>query len=139
MEIKEEIKEVGKDAIKQCIHDTYRKESDVQKLITNLSYKEVFAMVDDTINDDLETMIREKVIKLIDELSSYSVFRNADSFEKASKGYIIMEDETEKARPLIKERVEEIIKEYPFHELDRDEIGDIIHDCIMDRLFEKGE
>ena len=38
-----------------------------------------------------------------------------------------------------KECVEKHIREYPFHELDKDEIGEVIYDVIMDRILSPRE
>ena len=122
--------------IRTQIRGIYNSESDVQRLVSNLTYKIVFDMVDPLLEGGLENFLREKVKEKIENLSSYEIFRRADAWERsASKAQEILDDESEKARPLIRERVEKIIAEHPFDTLKRDEIGDVVYQCIMDRLF----
>lgn len=135
----EEIKECCRDAIKSAIYDrTSRSEAETERLLTNLSYEFVWKMVDEAIGGGLEQKIRLKTVEVIDTLSSFTVFHEKDAWDRQeSIGHKIMEEEIVAARPQIKARVEQIISEYPFHELDCDEIGNIVHECIMDRLFNR--
>ena len=84
--------------------------------------------------------IAQKTKQIIESLSSYSVFRKADAWErKNSIAYDIMEEECRAARPLIKKRVEQIINEYNFPQLERDEIMYTIADVLTDRLLPEKE
>lgn len=133
----EEIKECCKDAIKSAIYGRYsRSEAETDRLITNLAYEFVWKMIDEEVGGGLEKMIRSKTIEAIEKLSEYSVFRVRSAWDRQeSIGHKILEEEVSASRPLIKARVKQIISDYPFHELDRDEIGYVVHDCIMERLF----
>ena len=71
-----------------------------------------------------------------DDTLKYIVFRRKDAWDRTeSPAVAILDEECANARPLIRECVEKHIKEYPFHELDRDEIGEVIYDVIMDRIL----
>lgn len=110
----------------------------VNTIISNISYGEVAAMVDEFIGktDYCQKAIAEKVPKVIDELSQYSIFRRADAWEKQeSVGQKILDEEISKARPLIADRIKTIIAEYDFPQLQRDEIPYLIADIITDTLF----
>ena len=135
----EEIKEICKDALYQKIREDIR-ELNVNDIIANISYAEVAAMVDTYVGEDdfCKKEIPKKVHRVIDELSTYTVFRKADSWErKNSIAYDIMEEECRASRPLIKARVEQIINEYKFPQLERDEIMYTIADVLTDRLLPK--
>ena len=58
---------------------------------------------------------------------------------QSSVAYDILEEECRAARPLIKKRVEQIIKEYNFPQLERDEIMYTIADVLTDRLLPEKE
>ena len=80
------------------------------------------------------------VRKAIENISAFTVFRKADVWErKNSIAYDIMEEECRAARPLIKKRVEQIIDEYKFPQLERDEIMYTIADVLTDRLLPEKE
>ena len=135
----EEIKEICKDALYQKIREDMRN-LNVNDIIANISHAEVAVMVDTYVGEDdfCKKEIPKKVHRVIDELSTYTVFRKADAWErKNSIAYDIMEEECRASRPLIKARVEQIINEYKFPQLERDEIMYTIADVLTDRLLPK--
>lgn len=138
---KEEIKEICKDALYQKIREDMR-ELNVNDIIAGISYAEVAAMVDTYVGEDdfCKKEIPEKVHRVIDDLSTYTVFRRADVLErKNSIAYDIMQEECRASRPLIKARVEQIINEYKFPQLERDEIMYTIAHVLTDRLLPEKE
>ena len=133
----QEIKEICKDALYQKIREDMR-ELNVNDIIANISYAEVAAMVDTYVGEDnfCKKEIQQKVHRVIDELSTYTVFRKADAWErKNSIAYDIMQEECRASRPRIKARIEQIIDEYNFPQLERSEIMYTIADVLIDRLL----
>ena len=97
-------------------------------------------MVDTYVGEDnfCKKEIPQKVHRVIDELSTYTVFRKADAWErKNSIAYDIMQEECRASRPRIKARIEQIIDEYNFPQLERSEIMYTIADVLTDRLLPK--
>lgn len=137
----EEIKEICKDALYQKIREDMRN-LNVNDIIANISNAEVEAMVDTYVGEDnfCKKEIPHKVREVIEKLSSYTIFRKADVWErKNSIAYDIMQEECRASRPLIKARVEQIINEYKFPQLERDEIMYTIADVLTDRLLPEKE
>lgn len=137
----EEIKDICKDALYQKIREDMQK-LNINEIIAGISYAEVAAMVDTYVGEDdfCKKAIPEKVHSVIADLSTYSVFRRADAWErKNSIAYDIMQEECRASRPLIKARVEQIINEYKFPQLDRDEIMYTIAHVLTDRLLPEKE
>ena len=133
----QEIKEICKDALYQQIREDMRK-LNVNDIIANISYAEVAAMVDTYVGEDNfgKKEIPQKVRRVIDELSTYTVFRKADAWERGnSSAYDIMQEECRASRPRIKARIEQIIDEYNFPQLERSEIMYTIADVLTDRLL----
>lgn len=133
----EEIKEICKEALYQKIREDMSK-LNVNDIIANISYAEVAAMVDTYVGEDdfCKREIPHKVHEVIAELSTFTVFRKADVWErKNSIAYDIMQEECRASRPLIKARVEQIVNEYNFPQLERDEIMYTIADVLTDRLL----
>ena len=133
----EEIKDVCKDALYQKIREDMRG-LNINDIIANISNADVEAMVDAYVGEDdfCKTEIPKKVRNVIENISTYTVFRKADVWErKSSIANDIMEEECRAARPLIKKRVEQIINEYNFPQLERDEIMYTIADVLTDRLL----
>lgn len=133
----QEIKVICKDALYQKIREDMR-ELNVNDIIANISYAEVEAMVDTYVGEDnfCKKEIPQKVHRVIDELSTYTVFRKADAWErKNSIAYDIMQEECRASRPRIKARIEQIIDEYNFPQLERSEIMYTIAEVLTDRLL----
>ena len=137
----EEIKDVCKDALYQKIREDMRR-LNINDIIANISNADVEAMVDAYVGEDdfCKTEIPKKVRNVIENISTYTVFRKADVWErKSSIANDILEEECRAARPLIKKRVEQIINEYNFPQLERDEIMYTIADVLTDRLLPEKE
>ena len=133
----EEIKDVCKDALYQKIREDMRG-LNINDIIANISNADVEAMVDAYVGEDdfCKTEIPKKVRNVIENISTFTVFRKADVWErKSSIANDILEEECRAARPLIKKRVEQIINEYNFPQLERDEIMYTIADVLTDRLL----
>ena len=133
----QEIKEICKDALYQKIREDMR-ELNANDIIANISYAEVAAMVDTYVGEDnfCKKEIPKKVHRVIDELSTYTVFRKADAWErKNSIASDIRQEECRASRPHIKARIEQIIDEYNFPQLERNEIMYTIADVLTDRLL----
>ena len=137
----EEIKDVCKDALYQKIREDMRG-LNINDIIANISNADVEAMVDAYVGEDdfCKTEIPKKVRNVIENISTYTVFRKADVWErKSSIANDILEEQCRAARPLIKKRVEQIINEYNFPQLERDEIMYTIADVLTDRLLPEKE
>lgn len=133
----EEIKEVCKDALYQKIREDMRG-LNVYDIIANISHSDVAAMVDAYVGEDdfCKTEIPKKVRRAIEDIGIFTVFRRADAWERQSSiANDILDEECRAARPLIKERVEQIVNEYNFPQLERDEIMYTIADVLTDRLL----
>ena len=137
----EEIKDVCKDELYQKTREDMRGLT-INDIIANISNADVEAMVDAYVGEDdfCKTEIPKKVRNVIENISTFTVFRKADVWErKSSIANDILEEECRAARPLIKKRVEQIINEYNFPQLERNEIMYTIADVLTDRLLPEKE
>ena len=133
----DEIKKVCEDALYSKIREDMRT-LNVNDIIANISYAEVAAMVDAHIgeSDYCKKAIAQKVPQIIDNLSAFTVFRKADAWERQNSiAYDILQEESRAARPLIKQRIEQIVKEYNFPELRRDDIMFTLADTLTSLFF----
>lgn len=135
---KEEIKDECKMAIRHSIYDKYKKEAELDRLISNLSYEFIFTEIAQCINEDVETLIRNKVIELLKDGSSirYELFRKADAWDReTSVGYKILEQAIKDSENLIREKVTTVINNYDFGS--SQEIYNKIMDCVTSIIDEK--
>lgn len=133
---KEEIKEIAEQELRVAFREQFRKEADVERVLTNLSLEYVHALVAEQWDGDFDDLLRRKVREAIEKGVSYHVFHRKDAWDRTeSPAVAILDDECRNSRPLIRECVEKRIREYPFNELDRNEIGDVIYEVIMERIL----
>lgn len=124
-----EVKEAVQDEIRHCVRRVYSKENDMQRLVSNLAYEFVFKMVDEQFEGKLADLLRANIERVINDMTNFEVFRGA--------GTQILEEEVAKRRSLIAERIEKIIKDYPFDDV-KAEIGALVYECVMDKMFPEG-
>ena len=133
----EMIKEIAEDELRKAFRRQFRTESDVERVLANLSSEFIFTLIAEQWDSDFTELLREKIKNAIeDDTLKYIVFRRKDVWDRTESPAVkILDEECTNARPLIRECVEKHIREYPFHELDKSEIGEVIYDVIMDRIL----
>lgn len=77
----DEIKEVAKNALRSQFISILKKETDLKRIITNTSYDIVYRMVDDSLTEDINDNIADKVKNIISNLTSYNVFKKPDAWD----------------------------------------------------------
>ena len=138
----EKITEIAEDEIRRAFREQFRKEADVERVLSNLTAEYVFKLIENewAANAvDFGMVLRDKINSTIcsDSVAFY-VFRRKDAWDRTESPAVkILDDECANSRPLIREMVEKHIREYPFHELDRDEIGDVIYNVIMNKILNR--
>jgi len=134
----EQIKEIAEQELRAAFREQFHKESDVERVITNLSLEYVHALVAEQWDGDFDELLRKKICEAIENGVGYHVFRRKDVWGRTeSPAVAILDEECKNSRPLIRECVEKRIREYPFSELDRNEIGDVIYEVIMEKILKK--
>lgn len=133
---KEELKEIAEQELRAAFRAQFQKESDVERVIVNLSYEYVCKMVAEQWDGDFEELLRQKVRKTIEEQTGWQVFRRKDAWGSTeSPAVAILDEECRNSRPLIRAAIEKHIEEYPFHELDKTEIAETIWEVIMEKIL----
>ena len=135
----EKISEIVEDEIRYAIRSQIKKESDIERVLTNFTAEYIFKLMESewAANAvDFEKALREAINNAIEGDLKYYVFRRKDAWDRTESPAVkILDEECANSRPLIREMVEKHIREYPFHELDRDEIGSMIYDVIMGKIL----
>lgn len=131
----EEIREIAIISIKDRIYSMSTAELD--RVISNWSYYESYAVVDKLFTGSDAEKIRKKTELILEDLSSYVVFREKTFYQKESDAYGIMRQAVLESRDKIREMVDSVIINYPYSEkLDGDCLG-ILHDSIIRKLEKK--
>lgn len=134
----ERVQAICENELKDALHYYFRNEANMTRIISNAVYRMCFEFIKEQWDGDLEQLTRDKVEENIVNMPSYVVVNNS-SYSGKTEAYKIIEEESKAARPLIKEMVEKHIREYSFHELERDEIGDVIWEVIMNKILKPRE
>lgn len=136
----EEIKEECKSAIRNCIYQQFSKETEIDRLISNLGYEFIFKAIQETTGEDTLQKIKDTVIQLANQTDSvrYQLFKAPDKWDSnASIGYTIVQQALKENEPLIKEKVKEAISDYDF--LSRKDLQcrmeDLFHEMLEEKLF----
>lgn len=140
----EKISEIVEDEIRYAIRSQIKKESDIERVLTNFTAEYIFKLMESewaANNVDFEKALREAINNAIEsDRVKYYVFRRKDAWDRTESPAVkILDEECANSRPLIREMVEKHIREYPFHELDRDEIGCVIYDVIMEKILKSAK
>lgn len=135
----EEIKDIAKEQIACAIREKFKKESDIERIITNLSYEFLFKAVSESIGEDSFEKIKNTVVSLLEDDSHirYSIWRRKDAWEnEQSPAVDIMYQAIKDNHELIENRVYEIISNYDFNEA-KEEIYSVVCNAIEKQLFGK--
>lgn len=132
-----EIKEIAKEELKYSFKELFRKEADIERVLSNISHEFVFDLINSQCDCDLEQILKDKIKETLQNKDiSFYLFRRKDAWDRSESPMIkIIDEEVINSRPLIKEMIEKHIEKYPFNELDKNEIVDTISDVIEERLF----
>lgn len=133
----EEIKDIAKKQIAYAISEKFRKESDIERIITNLSYEFLFKAVSESIGEDAVEKIKGKVAELLEDDShiKYCLWRKKDVWEaEQSPAVDIMYQVIKDNHELIENRVYELISNYELKEA-KEAIYDVVCNTIEKQLF----
>lgn len=132
-----EIKEIAKEQLEYSFKELFRKEADIERILSNISHEFVFDLINSQCDCDLEQILKDTIKDTLQNKDiSYYLFRRKDAWDRSESPMIkIIDEEVINSRPLIKEMIEKHIEKYPFNELDKNEIVDTISDVIKERLF----
>lgn len=130
----ERMAKIAEEELRNALFRCLSKESDVRRMLVNLSYEYAYKLIDEAWGrENFETMLKEQIEKTLTDTScmAYEMFRYDDCKPGLYRSPAVdcMDEAVRESKPLIKERVEEIIKDYPFREL-KEEICDTIYECI---------
>lgn len=133
----EEMKEIVKEQFSQAVKEQFRKPSDIERVMTNLSYEYLFKAVSEAIGKDSVEFIKDKVVNLLQDDShiSYLMWRRKDAWENdESPAITAMNNAIKDNEDLIKSRVYSLISNYDFNEV-KDEIYTVLCESLQRQLF----
>jgi|SRR5690606_4754934 len=117
--------------------------TDKERLFSNSAYRIVQKLVDERFGESLSKILEEKTVKIINDLSTYNVFKKKDAWDNDdSKGWKYLQESVDKHKDLIEDRVVQIIQEMD-PDYVRNRLEDLMYDVVENRLlgksFKKGD
>lgn len=108
----EEIKEIVRDGFKYQINRRLDSETEIERILGNLSYELVWQMVDEVIGKSGEKIIKQKVTDIINNLTEFSVFREKNDYSRKenSIGTKILDKAVEDNQHIIIEKIKKYME-----------------------------
>ena len=132
----EEIKAIAMEAVRDSICRTFRgDETNINRLISNLSYEFIFKAVSDAIGEDAQSKITSKVKELLEDGSSirYELWRKKDAWEKSESPAIgILFEAIKDNKDLIRNKVIQSIDNYDFGDMQY-----VMYETLQTVVYEK--
>ncbi len=128
-----------KSIAKQAFYDKCANKymNDHERLFSNAAYGVVAELVNKEMDNDVSTIIRDKAISIIKDMSSYSIFKSPDAWEReASKGFTILQKALDESAHLIQSRVEAIIGDLESAYI-TERLNELMYEVVRDRLIGK--
>lgn len=112
----EDIREICKEQVAYKVQSYLGDEQNTKRVLSNLSYEIIFDEVDRHLGESSKEIIRKNTLKIINDLTNYSVFRDNSYGGSKSMATNIMEESVRENKELIKDKVREAISNKDFSE-----------------------
>lgn len=127
----EEKQQIAREAFRGVAFTKCQK--DFERILSNASYELVAEEVNKVFDGDMVSVVKEKAVAIINNMSNYNVFKAPDAWDKeASVGWKHLQAVVADAKPLINTRVEEIIAG-----LDEGYIRSMLEDLLVGVIVDK--
>lgn len=128
----EEKRQIARDEFRAAC--ARRSADDFERILSNAAYDLVRKEVDEAFDGCMVDTVRANALKVIRELSSFTVFNRPNAWDnEACKGWTYLQEAIEAAKPAISERVLAIIAEMDGDDL-RGRLDGLIGDVIVSKL-----
>ena len=104
----EEIKEILEEELRNQISGHFGNERNAKRLLSNIAYQIVFDEADKIVGDSKQLVI-DTTVRIINDIKSYSVFRDDRYGSAPSLGYKLIQDAVRDNRGMIEEQVQKAI------------------------------
>lgn len=107
----DEIKTLLKTALSEAAKSHIQKEEDLKRFITNSAYGIVSSLCDTVLDTSLTTKLKEKVLTIIENLSTFVVFKKPDAWDREPNNmYVFLQQIIQSHKSLIQKIVKENVK-----------------------------
>ena len=107
----ERITELCEAQVSRAAKEYLNREMDLTRILSNAAYMTTSQIVNEHLGENADEIIAQKVVEIIDKLSSYTVFRPAEYGNIATLAWQYMDKAVEENKSLIEQRVKNVIAE----------------------------
>ena len=126
----DEIRDMCRDVVREQVTEALKSEKSLERIVTDMAYQTVLDACEETTGQDMLGMIEERIPAIVANLSSWRVFRPKDEWDRdESRGWTYLQEALEKARPLIDQRVAELVSE-----IDLSTVGDAFDSALSEAM-----
>ena len=128
-----------KSIAKQAFYDKCANKymNDHERLFSNAAYRVVAELVNKEMDNDVSTIIKDKAISIIKDMTGYSIFKAPDAWDReASKGFTILQKALDESAHLIQARVQAIISDLESAYI-TERLNELMYEVVRDRLIGK--
>ena len=128
---------LSKEEITEMIREQlcYAIKKDSERILSNTAYGVVLDAVNKALDGKMQETIKSKVVKIINELSDFNVFRSTDAWgNPETVGTKILNEAIEENRQAIKEKVKETIDGYDISSKIELRLEDSLEDILLTAL-----
>jgi len=116
---------------------------DKERILSNAAYTVVQKLVDEQFGEDMNKILVDKTVEIIKNLSSHSVFKRKDAWDKdESKGYKYLQEAVDNNKDLIEAKVAEIIESLDasqFHYKLEELMYQVVENRLLGKTFKQDE
>lgn len=110
--------------------------AEADRLLGNLSHYQAQAIVDELLTEEQRELVKTKTLAIINDLGTYTVFHTDYRGQGNNAVYQLNQAVSENVS-LIKDKVKEVIDNYPYADKLEDDCLGVLHDAIIKKLSKK--
>lgn len=130
----DEKKEIALRVFEDKLRDSFST-AEAERVVTNMAYDIAEKLVSQNLNEQFRASITDKLPKIIDELSGYTVFNRGDDYgafaKQPTEAWKIVDNWIKTNNTLIEDRVREIVEGIDKTTL-REEISEAIYKAVVE-------
>lgn len=112
-------------------------DTDTSRIISNACYEMASELCDEHLNAPIKKIIEEKVLEIVNNLSSYTVFSKPDAWDRQPNNmYLFLQKTIEGHKGLIEQIVAENIKKETLNYL-REDLNELIIESVQGLFIKK--
>lgn len=135
----EEMKSIAERAFKDHCVCQFTDNKNVERIIGNTAFNSASEIVSSHYGDDLQSLVNEKVIKAINKIDTFMIFKAADAWDRDStKGFEMLKLAVSNNEQLINEKAASIIRDANVRDAE-EYVMDILRESIAEKLFTNSE